>query len=460
MKLSIKKEIIFLELNEVNHQVIKRYSQKSKRFSNLIKNFHIYSTRSYDQVHLSPWITWPTVHRGVNFDKHKIQNLGQDLSYANKKFPNIWESLSKNGKRVGIYGSLHTSLMPDSLQNYDFYVPDPFSEHSQCFPRKLEPIQDFQLKLSRKSSRNVDSSIGGISAISSLIELFRNGLRIKTFFRVIKQLFIEKINRSRLSRRRILQTGINFDMFLKLLKTKKPNFSTFFTNHVASSMHRYWEAAYPEDFKIQSQSYKWRENFKNEINEAMYLTEDLLNDLLVYSESRPFCEIWVCSSMGQSAVDGYEAIEKQLVIKDPFLFIKSLNLDESQFTIRPTMMPRFTFVSSHLKNIKDLSLKLKKLKINGEEIEQMISSNTLTIRLMHWNKEPKIEFNNTIVKIENIGLEMIKINDKSGTSAYHVPEGILMISGKDSSRYVDKGEIPTHEIKELIEDSLLTKKSV
>ena len=55
---------------------------------------------------------------------------------------------------------------------------------------------------------------------------------------------------------------------------------------------------------------------------------------------------------------------------------------------------------------------------------------------------------------------MIKINDKSGTSAYHVPEGILMISGKDSSRYVDKGEIPTHEIKELIEDSLLTKKSV
>jgi len=36
---------------------------------------------------------------------------------------------------------------------------------------------------------------------------------------------------------------------------------------------------------------------------------------------------------------------------------------------------------------------------------------------------------------------------------------LSLISGKDASRYADKGEIPTHEIKELIEDSLLRKKS-
>ena len=53
-------------------------------------------------------------------------------------------------------------------------------------------------------------------------------------------------------------------------------------------------------------------------------------------------------------------------------------------------------------------------------------------------------------------MNMIEIIDKTGTSAYHVPKGCLMIYGKESERFKSKGIIPTHQIKQLIEETLLT----
>ena len=35
---------------------------------------------------------------------------------------------------------------------------------------------------------------------------------------------------------------------MKQLELHKPSFSNCFTNHVASAMHRYWAAIFPEDF--------------------------------------------------------------------------------------------------------------------------------------------------------------------------------------------------------------------
>ena len=49
---------------------------------------------------------------------------------------------------------------------------------------------------------------------------------------------------------------------------------------------------------------------------------------------------------------------------------------------------------------------------------------------------------------------MINIEDNSGTSAYHTPEGCLMIYGKEKNIGQGLGTIPTHEIKNLIEKSL------
>ena len=163
--MDLSKQIIFLELNEVPWVVFQRYAQISKNFSKILSHFSFYETLSYDKIHLSPWITWPTVHRGVTFEKHRIRNLGQDISKSDNIYPPIWETLKESKLSVGVYGSLHSSNFRGNLKDYKFYIPDIFSSHDRCYPKKLQTIQDFQLKLSRKSARNVDKGVGGISAL-------------------------------------------------------------------------------------------------------------------------------------------------------------------------------------------------------------------------------------------------------------------------------------------------------
>lgn len=448
------KQIIFFELNEVPYKIFERYSKKSKGFSRLISYFKKYDTYSYDDVHLSPWITWPTVHRGATFSKHRIQNLGQDIKNANIDYPPIWECLRRKKISVGVYGSLHSSKFEGEIKDYDFYVPDIFSSNSFAHPISLKPIQDFQLKLSRKSARNVHKGIGGISSIKIFFSLIRNGLTLKTIFKIIGQLLKEKIRKKYLSRRRIIHTDINFDIFFKLLKNKNPSFSTFFTNHVASSMHRYWEASYPNDYEVQIQSLDWIKKYKEEINISMRTTERILKKLLNYSKSRPNCELWICTSMGQKPVNNYESISSQLIIEDFAKFLSFFSLEPNNYSIKPTMMPRFTFETTSEKDLKLLEDNIKNLKINNKKFEYMILGNSLTIRLMHWNYNPLISFKNKEIRlIENLGLKMIKIEDNSGTSAYHTPEGCLMIYGKENNNFKRFGTIPTDQIKNLIEKS-------
>ncbi len=86
-----------------------------------------------------------------------------------------------------------------------------------------------------------------------------------TIFDTGKQLLNEKIDSSKIVRRRTYQAILSFDVFYKLLIDKKPEFTTFFTNHVASSMHRYWAALFPKEYKDLKYDMKWIQTYSNEI---------------------------------------------------------------------------------------------------------------------------------------------------------------------------------------------------
>ena len=58
--------------------------------------------------------------------------------------------------------------------------------------KNLQSIQNFQLNLSRKSARNVDENVGGISSLKIIFALFKNGLSISVAFKILKQLLKEK----------------------------------------------------------------------------------------------------------------------------------------------------------------------------------------------------------------------------------------------------------------------------
>ena len=139
--------LIVYELNEVPKKLFNFYANifPNSALSKLKLNSYLFETNTADIGHLSPWVTWPTMHRGVSNIQHEISDLGQDLTKVNKEFPSIYDHLAKNGINVGVFGSLQSYPLPKNLDNFSFYVPDTFAAGKECFPKYLSDFQEFNL---------------------------------------------------------------------------------------------------------------------------------------------------------------------------------------------------------------------------------------------------------------------------------------------------------------------------
>ena len=123
------RRFILFELNEVPLRVVRHFADRKpgSAFGKVLEKGRHWTTVTPDQGHLSPWVTWPTLHRGVSSAEHRIAALGQDVSATDRKFPPVWSILAAAGRRIGMFGSLHSYPPPEDLDGYDFYVPDTFA---------------------------------------------------------------------------------------------------------------------------------------------------------------------------------------------------------------------------------------------------------------------------------------------------------------------------------------------
>jgi hypothetical protein len=424
-------KIIFFELNEVPYKVIHHFCKLYPE-SHLAKVFakgRKYETYSEDQGHLSPWITWPTVHRGVTNDKHFISDFGQDLNDQEKQYPAIWNLLAKQGIKVGLFGSLHTYPMPDNIENFSFYVPDTFAAGSECFPQKLEVFQKFNLSMARDNSRVVNSKIPAKEAMQFLMKLPDLGFRFKTAADIAGQMVEERINKWKIVRRRTYQSVIGFEIFYKQLITKKPDFATFFTNHVASSQHRYWAAAFPEDYESLKLGREWIETYNGEIVYTMKKADEMIGRLLKFMDSNPEYSLWILSSMGQQAVEARE-IYTDLFVTHGKKFMDNFNLGSGSYELKPSMVPQFN-VQIHVDKRNEFEEKLKTFRINGNAVNNRKKGDgfySLDIGYANLDESKiEIELMGQVIPLSLSGMENVKIQDRCGATAYHIPQGSLLI---------------------------------
>lgn len=424
-------KIIFFELNEVPYKVIHHFCKLYPE-SNLAKVLAAgkkYETFSEDQGHLSPWITWPTVHRGVNNTKHFISDFGQDLNDQEKEYPAIWNILAQKGIKVGLFGSLHTYPMPENIENFSFYVPDTFAAGSECFPKKLETFQKFNLSMARESSRVVSSKIPAKAAMQFLLKLPDLGFRFKTAADIAGQIVDERINKWKVVRRRTYQSVIGFEIFYKQLVTKKPDFATFFTNHVASSQHRYWAAAFPEDYESLKLGREWIETYNGEIVYTMKKADEMIGRLTKFMENNPEYSLWILSSMGQQAVEARE-IYTDLFVTNGKKFMDNFNLGSDSYELRPSMVPQFN-VQVHVDKRNEFEEKLKTFRINGNTVNCRQKADgfySLDIGIPNLDESTiQIELIGQFIPLQHSGMENVKIQDRCGATAYHIPQGSLII---------------------------------
>ena len=304
--------LVVYELNEVPPRVIYDYCnlKPNSTIAKLLKINNLIATESPDKGELHPWTTWPTLHRGVPSSIHNIRSLNQDLS-SSANYPPIWEVLISNKLNVGIFGSLHSYPFPGDSPYISFYVPDTFAPEPLCSSPRLTALQRFNLMMS-SSNKAYSRRINLREVLFFLQLLVKFQLPFSLFSLATKQILLEVLNSQFKARRPFLQPILFFDKFISELSFHKPRYASFFTNHVAGVMHRFWHYTYPADFP---------RNFPNSlikkrhIIKAMDIVDRQLCSLTKFCQKNNY-DLWVLSSMGQEPLADYIELS-ELVLEEP-----------------------------------------------------------------------------------------------------------------------------------------------
>lgn len=418
-------KLLCYELNEVPWRVVDYYVKQrpSSHLAKLLNRSAQFTTRTVDGGELHPWSTWPTVHRGVSNAVHNIHSLNQDLSPA-KQYPPIWELLTDGGRSCGIFGSLQ-SYPPVSHEHMEFHIPDTFAAGSETIPQSCEPFQAFNL-LQTGENKAVASNISA-GQIPMALGLIRSGIKPLTFLRVAMHLVNEKRNAAYKKRRALLQPELAFDVFLSCLKKNQPDYVTFFSNHVAGVMHRYWKYTFPEDFDYEMSESGDDQFNKDTLMVAMNLFDSQLGKLVKVSKRYGY-DIVVMSSMGQEAIERGEYVpEIKLDSLDKLLKRVGIEYKVNQnLAMQPDVafefdsideMEHFQSVLYELNDANSQPIFKQRYAPVGQTVNVTISSSKAVVEDKH------IYYQSEKIPLAELGLSLMERDIGTG---YHQPEGILI----------------------------------
>ena len=334
-----KPRLIVYELNEVPPSILLDYCtiKPNSYLAQLVASNNFLETVCSDIGELHPWSTWPTLHRGVSSSTHNIRSLNQDLSSASK-YPPIWETLLDSSLSIGIFGALHSYPCPSPSPLIKFYLPDTFAPSPESSSKRLTRLQEFNLRLS-SSNKALSRPFNKNDLLSFIRLVFENDVSINFAWQALSHLFYESINPVFKERRSFLQPSLLFNRYVQEILCSLPDYSSFFTNHVAGVMHRYWCYAYPHEYNDPLTSFNLLR--AQHIWSALDLVDAQLTKLQRLCLLHNY-DLWILSSMGQKAVPDYISVP-ELFLDDVGLLLNVLCLDSLDVLIMPSMHPDVNF---------------------------------------------------------------------------------------------------------------------
>jgi hypothetical protein len=273
----------------------------------------------------------------------------------------------------------------------------------------------------------------------------RLGLRGRTYLDVGMHLARELFNPARKTRRRAYQPLVLLDAFCKQLERTKPQFSTFFTNHVAAAMHRYWAAAFPDDYESFGLDRAWVKRYAGEIEFAMAKLDDIVRRLARFVDSHEDYMLVIATSMGQAAIPATH-VREFLTIVDVNKFMAKLNLSAQEFEERPAMVPDFSFKISREK-ADDFHRRLGSLRIGGKAPEIHRDGDFFHVSVNERSALTAVLLGDSEVPLEEAGLGYLIHEDEVECTAQHVPEGSLIVYSphSDALARADRADVSALE---------------
>lgn len=293
MKRSALRKVLFLEFNEITWSLIDPLIAKGilPHFARLKYEGTWAVPESTDlPPYLNPWITWVTVHTGVERSVHGASILEQAIDTIHAK--RSWEYVADAGLSVGIFGSIG-SYPPRPVNG--FWIPGPFAPASDTFPPELRPLQDLNRKYTQAYNRGGVKDTWG-AMVGQGLQLLRFGLKPRTIFCVVRQLINEKCHPHASWKRVTMQSLVNYDFFESLYRQFRPDYAIWHTNHVAHYMHHYWRAMDDTPF-LSAATPEEKQHYGGAVEYGYKVADQLLGRFMRLVDDNTV--LMLASSMGQ-----------------------------------------------------------------------------------------------------------------------------------------------------------------
>lgn len=313
------KQLILLELNEINFNVVDFYVKSGvvlAGFSELFRS-GIVETESEPLYHnLEPWIQWPSVHTGKTFDEHKVFRLGDFVESSHVQF---FERVENEGYSVGAVSPMNAA---NRLARPAYFIPDPWTRtpsDNSYFSKSItsaikQAVNDnSQAKLTFKTVFNLGLAFVGLVSPSRYLPLLRYALRA----------------RSKPWRKALFLDLLLYEIHKSLWIKKAPNFSTLFLNAGAHIQHHYFfNSPYVQSEELKNPSW-YIANTADPVLEMLIAYDAILVDFL----RSPNTEFIVATGLSQKP---YEDLQYYYRLIDHAAFLRKLGIDFTDVVPRMT----------------------------------------------------------------------------------------------------------------------------
>ena len=223
------KQIIVLELNEINFDFVRHYvgTGKLPALGRLIDEFGLRQTTSETQYeHIEPWIQWVTAHTGLTLAEHGVFRLGD---IEGRDLEQIWETLESAGVRVGAVSPMNAE---NRTRSAAFFVPDPWT-HTRVTGSFL--LTKLYGAIAQAVNENAQSRItpGSIFWLLAGAAVYARPTNYRRY------LSLAFAARKKSWPKAIFLDLLLSDVFIRLMKKQQPGFATLFLNAGAHIQHHY-----------------------------------------------------------------------------------------------------------------------------------------------------------------------------------------------------------------------------
>ncbi len=224
--------LIFLQLNEVNFDVVRRYVDHHDlpAFKKLLHDFHAFDTFGEQKyIELEPWIQWVSAQTGKTYAEHGVFRLG-DVVNCPDSLVQIFETLESRGLKVGAISPMNAR---NRLKHPAYFVPDPWTD---------TPSDDsgFSRRLTTMLRQTVNDNATSRITAGSLLTIAEAALRTLHWRRTPRLLATIAATRKRPWLKSLVLDQLVHQIHLYAWSRSRPDASFVFLNAGAHIQHHYF----------------------------------------------------------------------------------------------------------------------------------------------------------------------------------------------------------------------------